>query len=609
MRIEDYYSQFALAYFSERQSTASFAARPISEFFEGIPPLSTVLDVGCGPGVEATRAQGWGHNIIGLDSALGMIEVFRQNVPTGTALCADMRRIPLLDHSVDCIFSTCSILHLGRSEGIAALTEFKRVSKPYGRALIATTIHPGSCEELYTHRVAALQNLDPVFFYHWDHSDLCDQLQRLDYKILDQNVLTLIEGRPPVAFITTALDWRRIGRGRWLSMGTSWRQETIEHASRIAYQNQDAAGVSRLSRIDRLGGFDVPVYSASRPSSKIAITVSSGKGTTVDESRMSALFEALEIASAEHPVPFLETQFDQLPACVPRVDPSHLGAIATGDLWAWTPVFRLSDAKPYWCPTVAVSMLDHRGPFLPNTSGLASGCSLHEALLHGILELLERHAHSVALVRRSGRSLDLNSLADGFVQTVANQCEDLSLRLEVKDLTDITGVPTYYALIFDRDEKDTLLFGGGSGAHLDSTIALRRAVAEAVQSRSLVIAGAREDVRRTATPEGCEPARDTFGYWYESTGTRVSLRTSLTTPSQTYSDEAIDQVIRLARETDSSLGEVYYFVFPSPPGTWVVRCIFEGAELFAVDRSRIGHHVRDVAAQCGLEIDRLEDVQ
>jgi ribosomal protein S12 methylthiotransferase accessory factor YcaO len=63
--------------------------------------------------------------------------------------------------------------------------------------------------------------------------------------------------------------------------------------------------------------------------------------------------------------------------------------------------------------------------------------------------------------------------------------------VEVCDITNALGVPCYAACIWSPDLPVTC---GGFGCHVDPQIAVGRAMAEAAQSRLVMVSGARDDI-------------------------------------------------------------------------------------------------------------------
>src|SRR5262249_12886796 len=140
------------------------------------------------------------------------------------------------------------------------------------------------------------------------------------------------------------------------------------------------------------------------------------------------------------------------------------------------------------------------------SSGLASGLTLEEAVLHAVCEIIERHAAVVAEVRAQNPgdglrpsfcAVDLRGLPPS-TQRLRPLVERGGYRLLVLDITSEIRVPTFQALALE--ERATVLgfFGSnlreakGTACHPDPQVAIEMAILEATQTVAGNVAGARE---------------------------------------------------------------------------------------------------------------------
>lgn len=137
---------------------------------------------------------------------------------------------------------------------------------------------------------------------------------------------------------------------------------------------------------------------------------------------------------------------------------------------------------------------DREGPsaFPWSSNGLASGNTVEEATLHGVLELLERDTLALGPFVRNARRLV--SLPDG-VAAWARRWALMGVELVVRQWPNEFGLPCFSAVLIDEGRADVNL-AEGSGLHLDREIALVRAVSEAAQSRLSTLHGGRDDIAR-----------------------------------------------------------------------------------------------------------------
>jgi YcaO-like protein with predicted kinase domain len=274
--------------------------------------------------------------------------------------------------------------------------------------------------------------------------------------------------------------------------------------------------IANLSYIDRLG---LPVHTAYKPNG-LSLASGSGKGVTQGDSALGAAMEAIEQSVWEDldPAVIRLAQRDLERECVPFADGGLLARVA-GNLWHpglvidWTPMVDLMTGEQVWVPADLVTVPARREPaiarslaaFMPGSNGLASGHDVAEALMSALFEVLERDAITMGPLTIRTAAPDVDALAadvGGDVAWLTEVIQSHKMSLRISDVTTDAGIPTYAAQLYDLMEPKSGVFGGyGNG--FDVHRALVRAITEAVQSRGVIIAGARDDIfatsRRAAT--------------------------------------------------------------------------------------------------------------
>ena len=257
-----------------------------------------------------------------------------------------------------------------------------------------------------------------------------------------------------------------------------------------------------------------PVWAASwfacppgqRPTPGALHRTSMGKGKTATQARTSALCEAIErwsaifqgdeptrvaclddLDDAVHPhdlLHFSEAQYrrrehqprdTERALQVPR--PYH----DTRAEIPWVPVWSLTHGRRRHVPAehcyVDLALPPEQRCCPYDSNGDAAGNCLEEAVLQGLLELVERDAvalwwYSCAL--RPG--VDLHAGDDPFLPRMAGHYRSLGWRLRVLDMTTELGLPVYVAYA-SAGQRFTL----GCGCHPDARLAVQRAVTECNQ--------------------------------------------------------------------------------------------------------------------------------
>lgn len=235
--------------------------------------------------------------------------------------------------------------------------------------------------------------------------------------------------------------------------------------------------------------------------------VCAGKGQTDEQARASALCEALERYSGvyqgdearvrtsmaalgegqaihfndlQH---FSQAQFaqrDRINAATAdrrRQVPERFEVTSVID---WTPAWSLASGRMRYVPFTycyAEAPPDAGARFgIHNPNGAAAGNCLEEAVLQGLLELIERDACAIWWYNQLGLpALDLDAVDDPYVSQLRREYARLGWDLWVLDLTHDLGIPVYAALAHHSQQQR---FALGFGCHLDGQLALQRALTE-----------------------------------------------------------------------------------------------------------------------------------
>ena len=228
-----------------------------------------------------------------------------------------------------------------------------------------------------------------------------------------------------------------------------------------------------------------------------------GKGMTIDEARTGALCEALERYSGlfRGDEPLVRAKFASLGD--EAVHPNDCLAISDRqydgrDEWnrsapdaLWIPERFDEDRETDWAPAWSLSRecrrsvaaaycyYDYRGAndFAgADSNGCAAGTCLEDAILQGLLELIERDAAGIWWYGRCRRPAV--SIETPYVNAIVREHTAQGRQLRLLDLTTDLGIPVCAALSIGDDGQNLRI---GFGAHLDPVLAVTRAVTEANQ--------------------------------------------------------------------------------------------------------------------------------
>lgn len=306
--------------------------------------------------------------------------------------------------------------------------------------------------------------------------------------------------------------------------GSAWAQRSAPLQATLAAAQAIAplAGVTRVADIGGLDNLGLEVAAVIRPNSR-SLSLTSGKGLSFDEACVSGLMEALELYHAETFQRWIP--LGELPADLEMADIDHLPRTAASrfpranvfrvtigtDLVTSTPV-----AVPFDLVHADFRTLSEpsKSGFPVSSNGLGGGNCREEAIFQGLCEVIEGDA--VALLRAKGENaydrIAWPTVEDEIVVRLYEACLRRDVDAFAWNITTEIGVPAYYCRLLERASRSpaVAIATDGAGCHPIPAVALRRALMEAMQTRVLLISGARDDIRpghyeeTTPRPRGVE---------------------------------------------------------------------------------------------------------
>jgi ribosomal protein S12 methylthiotransferase accessory factor len=246
--------------------------------------------------------------------------------------------------------------------------------------------------------------------------------------------------------------------------------------------------------------------------SRLGRHTSSGKGTTDAQARASALCEALERysgiargdearrhatyrdlgAEAVHPgacTLYSAGQYARRDAINARGSRFNRVPVPFDEQAAieWTPLWSLTRCAVRWLPTsycyYGISVPAETRFCWADSNGCAAGNTREEAILQGLMELVERDAVAIWWYNRLRRPAVPDPFAEPYLHALRKHYEALGRTLWFLDMTNDLGVPVVTAVSADHTGGRVVL---GFGAHLDARVALLRAATELNQMFVLI---------------------------------------------------------------------------------------------------------------------------
>jgi ribosomal protein S12 methylthiotransferase accessory factor len=181
---------------------------------------------------------------------------------------------------------------------------------------------------------------------------------------------------------------------------------------------------------------------------------------------------------------------------------------------SWTPVWSRTESRHRLLPT-GMLYFDVPAEFggravCADSNGNAAGASTEDALLQGLLELVERDSVALWWYNRTPMpGVCLDSFADPWIDELRDVYAGLGRDVWVLDVSSDVGIPTMAALSRRRGgEREDIMFG--FGAHTDPKVALVRALTELNQLMPAVV-----DVDEDGTYGWSDP--DAVRWWQTAT--------------------------------------------------------------------------------------------
>ncbi|GAB2792377.1 YcaO-like family protein [Amycolatopsis magusensis] len=262
-------------------------------------------------------------------------------------------------------------------------------------------------------------------------------------------------------------------------------------------------GITRVADVTGLDVIGIPVVVAVRPLAQ-SLSVSQGKGQTLQLARISAVMESIEMWHAENACPpahwtAAPARGLGLPYRIEDLYNSPASLIDENVPLDWIRGQGLATGTTVPVPRsyvqLAIMATTHWRPpgLYVESNGLASGNSTSEALLHALYEVIERDAVSAVAFDSGEGRLDIRAatIDDDVCAVLIERIRAADVHVKIDAIPNRWGLPTFLCFVWSEDFP---VFSAGSGTHSSPGVALSRAITEAVQSRLTAISGTRDDL-------------------------------------------------------------------------------------------------------------------
>jgi SAM-dependent methyltransferase len=194
------YEGSTAAAWGDRWADKSFLDHRFSRFRELLRAGARVLDLGCGPGLDARELEARGLRVTGLDLTRAMIDVAQRRSGIRNLAQGDSRRLPFARASFDGVWASASLLHLPKRQVDGALAEVRRVLVPSGIFYSAMKAgdHDGVMQPVPGHPVTSKR-----YFAHYRPSEWTTRLTDSGFEIVEQAVENQEAVLPDTPWIVT----------------------------------------------------------------------------------------------------------------------------------------------------------------------------------------------------------------------------------------------------------------------------------------------------------------------------------------------------------------------------------------------------------------------
>ena len=108
----------------------------------GARPGDTILDIAAGTGTSSVPFADAGVHVVPADFSIGMLREGLRRRPDLGFTAADATQLPFADDSFDTVTMSFGLRNV--NDTVAALREFRRVTKPGGHLVVCEFSHPGN---------------------------------------------------------------------------------------------------------------------------------------------------------------------------------------------------------------------------------------------------------------------------------------------------------------------------------------------------------------------------------------------------------------------------------------------------------------------------------
>jgi len=195
--IEETYDEGSQDYGDYFKNPHEFIEKDRQQFIARLPAGSTILDCGCGPGMDTERFSQLGYKVTAIDLSDRFVELVRKRVPNARVEKMDMRNLAFPKAAFDGLWASFSLLHIRASEIQETLSGFNSVLRDGG--LFFAALHRGPKTRWVKTTISGMER--DTYVQEWLQTDIEAVVRRAGFEITGSRPFERTGGRYPLLSI------------------------------------------------------------------------------------------------------------------------------------------------------------------------------------------------------------------------------------------------------------------------------------------------------------------------------------------------------------------------------------------------------------------------
>lgn len=191
-----------------------------------------------------------------------------------------------------------------------------------------------------------------------------------------------------------------------------------------------------------------------------------GYNFSKEQARRSAIGEAIErYCSAYIPKNLLKSSYNEISSKGNAINPNafiqkkyEYGIVSAEEEIYWSEAIDVLSNKKYYVPASVIYLPLQTDKCFPclrsqNSTGLATGISLENAIISGIYECVERDAFAIMWYNKLYGRIVSTSIMDRTNRKIIETFSKLGLKIIVKQINTDINIPVYFSILINESDK------------------------------------------------------------------------------------------------------------------------------------------------------------